>query len=106
MMAGGAKLYDVRKKADRVDGFIPGSISLPYKEKSSKKADYDAAKDKWKYNKLPSDKSEILIFQCNGETCWKSYKAAKMALVHKHKKVYWFRTGLPGWKDAGFDVKK
>lgn len=105
LMSKGAKLYDVRKKAEYAEAHIPGAVSLPYKEKSEKSADFDASADKFPVEELPSDKSIAVIFQCNGSRCWKSYKAAHAAVKAGHKNVNWFRGGIPEWKEKGFPVE-
>jgi 3-mercaptopyruvate sulfurtransferase SseA len=46
-----------------------------------------------------------VIFQCNGPECWKSYKAARVALSKGFKSVYWFRGGYPEWEAAGLPVE-
>ncbi|HEB74747.1 MAG TPA: rhodanese-like domain-containing protein [Nitrospirae bacterium] len=103
---GKIKIYDVRKKAEYVDGHIPGAISVPYKEKSRKTVDFDSSKDRFDLGKFPSDKNEPIIVHCNGPRCWKSYKAAVLLLKAGYKKVYWYRnSGFPGWKSKGYPVE-
>jgi hypothetical protein len=43
-------------------------------------------------------------FHCNGAECWKSYKAAKVALSNGFTTVYWFRGGFPG-ESSGLAVE-
>jgi len=105
LMDSGAKLYDVRKKAEYAEAHIPGAVSLPYKEKSEKSADFDVSKDKFKVEELPSDKTAAIIFQCNGERCWKSYKASVAAVKAGYSNVNWFRGGIPEWKEKGLPVE-
>ncbi len=102
---GKVTVFDVRKKAEYVESHIPGAVSAPYKEKSKKAADFDASKDKLKIGKFPSDKNAPIVTQCNGERCWKSYKAAVWLVREGYKKVYWFRGGLPEWKAKGFPTE-
>ena len=103
---GKVKVYDVRKKLEFAEEHIPGAEFLPYDEKSEKKVDYDATADKFETEKLPSDKSAGVMFYCNGPDCWKSMKSCKAAIKAGHKKVYWFRGGLPEWKKAGHATEK
>ena len=51
------------------------------------------------------DKTKPVIFHCNGPECWKSYKAAKVALGMGFKTVYWFRGGFPEWDANGLPVE-
>jgi rhodanese-related sulfurtransferase len=104
LLDGGATIYDVRKKAEYAEAHIPGAKSLPYKEKSKKVADFDMSKDRWKSDQLPADKAAAVIFQCNGARCWKSYKASVWAIGEGYTSVYWFRGGIPEWKEKGLSV--
>ncbi len=105
LMSQGVPLIDVRPLVHRRAGYIPGSVSVPYELNSPKDVDYDDSADRFDLSKLPQDKNAPMIFQCNGAECWFSYKAARYVVKRGYKKVYWFRTGLPAWKAAGFEVK-
>lgn len=105
LMDQGVPLYDVRPLAHYREAHIPGAVHLPYKMNSPKEVDYDDAVDSFDIARLPGDKNAPMIFQCNGAECWYSYKAARYMVQRGYKKVYWFRTGLPSWKAAGFGVK-
>jgi ABC-type phosphate/phosphonate transport system substrate-binding protein/rhodanese-related sulfurtransferase len=106
MMAQGVPLFDVRPLAHRRAGYIPGSISVPYELNSPKEVDYDDSVDRFDLSKLPQDKNAPMMFQCNGAECWFSYKASRYAVKRGYTKVYWFRTGLPAWKAAGYAVRQ
>ena len=106
LMASGAKIYDVRAATEYVEEHIPGAVSIPYKENSKKEAGFDASTDKFNLAAVGADKAASVIFQCNGAECWKSYKAAAMAVKDGYKNVFWFRGGLPEWKAKGFPVEK
>jgi rhodanese-related sulfurtransferase len=83
---------------------IRGAISIPYGEKSLKDVAFDPATDDWAGpEKL--DKTQPVIFHCNGPECWKSYKAAKVAIAKGFKTVYWFRGGFPEWEGAGLAIE-
>jgi rhodanese-related sulfurtransferase len=105
MMASGAILIDTRVANEFAESHIKGAINVPYKEKSAKVADFDAAQDSFDLSKLPSDKTKVLITQCNGPECWKSYKSAVTLVKAGYKKVFWFRNGIPEWKAKGFAVE-
>lgn len=98
-------LFDVRPQTHFREAHIPGAVNLPYKMNSPKEVDYDDALDTFDLSKLPKDKDAPMIFQCNGAECWYSYKAARYMVNRGFKKVYWFRTGLPAWKAAGYSVQ-
>ncbi|MDO9227379.1 MAG: PhnD/SsuA/transferrin family substrate-binding protein [Pseudomonadota bacterium] len=106
LMAQGAPLIDVRPLAHRRAGYIPGSISVPYELNSPKEVEYDDGVDRFDLSKLPQDKNAAMIFQCNGAECWFSYKAARYMVKRGFKRVYWFRTGLPAWKAAGYPTQQ
>jgi len=105
LMDGGAKMIDTRVANEYAEAHIKGALSVPYKEKSAKAADFDASQDSFDASKLPTDKNAALIMQCNGAECWKSYKGAVAAIKDGHKKVYWFRGGFPEWKAKGLPVE-
>lgn len=105
LMGGGAKMIDTRVAAEYAEAHIKGAVNVPYKEKSAKAADFDAAQDSFDLAKLPADKNAALIMQCNGAECWKSYKGAAAAAKAGYKKVYWFRDGFPAWKAKGYPVE-
>ena len=105
LQAKGAIVVDARSAAEYAEGHIKGAVSVPYKEKSEKKADFDASKDSVDLAKLPADKGVSLVTYCNGHDCWKSYKLSVAALKAGYKKIYWLRDGLPGWKGKGYAVE-
>lgn len=106
LMAQKVPLFDVRPQAHYREAHIPGAVNVPYKMNSPKEVDYDDAVDVFDLGKLPQDKNAPMIFQCNGAECWYSYKAARYMIKRGFKKVYWFRTGLPAWKAAGYPVQR
>ena len=106
MMAQGVPLFDVRPESHYREGHIPGAKHLPYQLNSPKEPEYDDSVDKFDVTKLPQDKNTAMIFQCNGAECWYSYKAARYLVKRGYKRVYWFRTGLPAWKAAGYPLQR
>ncbi|AKU14251.1 rhodanese domain protein [Azoarcus sp. CIB] len=101
----GAVVIDARSAAEYAEGHIDGAINVPYKEKSEKKPDFDAAADSVDLGKLPGNKAQPIVTYCNGHDCWKSYKLSIAAMKAGHTKVNWLRDGLPGWKAKGLPVK-
>ncbi|MEO7402573.1 MAG: rhodanese-like domain-containing protein [Burkholderiales bacterium] len=101
----GVPIIDTRAAAEYAESHIKGARSVPYREKSAKSADFDAAQDSFDLTKLPADKSKPVVFYCNAGECWKSYKASKVALAAGYKQVLWFRGGIPEWKSKGMAVQ-
>ncbi len=106
LMAQGVPLFDVRPASHYRAGHIPGARNVTYTMNSPKEVDYDDSVDQFDLSKLPQDKNAPLIVQCNGAECWYSYKAARYLIKRGYKKVYWFRTGLPAWKAAGYAIEQ
>ena len=105
LAAKGVAVIDVRSANEFAEGHIKGAKNVAIKEKSEKKPDFDASQDTFDLSKLPGDKNTEMIFYCNGLDCWKSYKAATIAVKAGYKKVYWLRGGLPEWKSKGGAVE-
>ena len=105
LMAQKVPLFDVRPPAHYREAHIPGASNIPYKMSSPKEVDYDDSRDSLDLGRLPQDKDAPMIFQCNGAECWYSYKAARYMVKRGFRQVYWFRTGLPAWKAAGYPVQ-
>ena len=101
----GAPVIDTRVAAEYAEAHIKGAISVPYKEKSAKDIGFDASQDAFDLAKLPADKNAPVVFYCNAGECWKSYKASVMAIKGGHKKVNWFRGGIPEWKAKGLPTE-
>lgn len=101
LLAAGARYVDTRNEQEFRAGHVPGSILVPYVEKSAKDPGYDASKDQFDLARLGPDKGQALIFGCNGPECWKSFKASHAAVKAGYSKVYWFRNGFPGWRSSG-----
>ncbi len=105
LMGQSVPLFDVRPAAQYREAHIPGAVNLTYVMNSPKEVDFDDAVDSFDLTKLPKDKNAPMIFQCNGAECWYSYKAARYMVKRGYTKIYWFRTGLPAWKAAGYAVQ-
>lgn len=105
LMEGGARMIDTRVANEFADAHIKGAVSVPYKEKSAKAADFDASQDSFDLAKASADKNAVIVTSCNGPECWKSYKAAKMLVKAGYKQVNWFRGGFPEWKAKGYPVE-
>ena len=106
LLSKNAKVFDVRNELEYSEGHIPGAINIPYKEKSEKVINFDPGIDRFDLNKLPKEKNTPIIFYCNGEKCWKSYKSSVTALKTGYNNIHWFRKGMPEWILKGFPVEK
>lgn len=101
----GVPVYDVRVEEEFDIARVPSALFVPYKESSAKEVGFDPADDQFALNKLPRDKNAPFIMYCDGTICWKSYKSATMAIQAGWKNVYWFRGGLPEWKEAKLPIE-
>jgi len=83
---------------------VRGAVLASYVEKSLKETDFDATKDSFDALKtIPKDKP--VLFLCNGPECWKSYKASRAAVAGGYTKIYWFRGGMPEWREKRLPVE-
>jgi len=105
MMAKGVPVIDTRVAAEYAEKTIKGAISVPYKEKSAKAADFDRKLDSFDLSKLPADKSAPLVLFCNSGECWKSYKASIVARDAGYKQIQWYREGFPDWSAKGLPTQ-
>ena len=100
----GVTIADTRTQKEYENEHIPHAVLVPYVEKSLKEIDFDAKKDDFSALKsFPKDKP--IILHCNGTECWKSYKASRTAVAEGYTKVYWFRGGMPEWREKHFPVE-
>jgi methyl-accepting chemotaxis protein len=103
----GALFVDTRKIPEYALEHIYGAISAYYDEKGgseNKIVDFDNSNDIYHNSRLPTDKKATLIFYCNGENCWKSYKAAIASLKDGYTNVYWLKNGIGQWKKDGLEI--
>jgi rhodanese-related sulfurtransferase len=97
-------IVDTRTQKEFDNEHVRGAVLASYGEKSLKEIDFDASKDNFDSLKtLPKDKP--VIFLCNGPECWKSYKASRAAVAAGYAKIYWFRGGMPEWREKHLPVE-
>ncbi|MGD8934301.1 MAG: rhodanese-like domain-containing protein [Gammaproteobacteria bacterium] len=88
-------IIDSRISSDRKQGYIPGSISLP---------DTDTRCDS--LARLIPEKSDPVIFYCNGPKCRRSDNAVVIAVACGYTNVYWFRGGIEAWRAENYPISK
>jgi rhodanese-related sulfurtransferase len=99
-------IIDTRSQKEYDSEHVRGAILAPYLEKSLKEIDFDAKKDDFSaFTALKLAKDKPVVFFCNGPECWKSYKASRAALAAGYAKVYWFRGGMPEWREKRLPVE-
>jgi len=87
-------IIDSRIRADRRQGYIAGSISLPDTETSCTSL-------------LPHiEKSTPTVFYCNGPKCRRSDRAIVIAKNCGYTNIYWFRGGFEEWKNKHYLISK
>ena len=96
-------IVDTRTQKEYDNEHVRGAILAPYVEKSLKEIDFDASKDDFSALKTIA-KDKPAVFICNGPECWKSYKATRAAVAAGYTKVYWFRGGMPEWREKHLPV--
>ena len=88
-------IIDSRISSDRKQGYIPGSISLP---------DTDTNCDS--LAGLIAEKSDPVIFYCNGPKCRRSDNAVVIATACGYTNIYWFRGGIEAWRANNYPITK
>jgi len=101
----GATIVDTRSAKEFDSEHIRGALNLPYIERSLKETDFDATKDDFSALAKLTDKAAAVVFLCNGPECWKSYKASRAAAGAGFKTIYWFRGGMPEWREKNMPTE-
>jgi rhodanese-related sulfurtransferase len=99
----GVAIVDTRTQKEYDNEHVHGAVLAPYVEKSLKEVDFDTKKDDFTALKTIA-KDKPAVFMCNGPECWKSYKASRTALAEGYTKIYWFRGGMPEWREKHLPV--
>jgi rhodanese-related sulfurtransferase len=87
--AGDVVLVDSRGKVEFGEGHIKGAVLVP------------PARTGELLPTVAKSKAGAVVFYCNGPTCARSRKAAKIALGLGYTNVAEYTGGLPAWKAAG-----
>lgn len=91
----GYTFIDVRKSVDFNNEHIPGAKHL-----SVNSDDFTARNLQAMVNK-----GQAFVFYCNGIRCPGSSKASQKAAEWGWRSIFYYREGIPGWKEAGFAVE-
>jgi len=86
-------LIDSRIVADRKQGFIENSVSLPDTETSCATL-----------AEAIHSRSTPAMFYCNGIKCGRSAKAAQIAVGCDYTTLYWYRNGMEEWKERNYPL--
>jgi rhodanese-related sulfurtransferase len=101
-----AIFFDVRNPINYGKGHIETAVSLPYKGKVVKSADFSPSLQSMNPSKFPSDKDINVVIYSHGATGWKSYLAAKLFIKSGFQNVLWFRDGYSEWKIKGYSINR
>ena len=88
-------IIDSRISSDRKLGYIPGSISLP-----------DTDTNCESLARLIPEKSDPVVFYCNGPSCRRSDIAVDIAVDCGYTSIYWFRGGIEAWRANNYPIAK
>jgi len=85
-------LFDSRPLPRFQEGAIPTAVNMPYPS-------FDKMVDK-----LPQDKSALLIFYCAGPSCTMSPGSADKAKKLGYSNIKVYRDGMPAWSERNYGV--
>ena len=86
-------IIDSRIAADRKEGFIEGSVSLP-----------DIDTNCASLARLVPGKHIPVLFYCNGIRCGRSARAAVIAQDCGYTSIFWFRNGMEEWQEKEYPL--
>jgi len=82
-------LVDARTQVEFSETHLPGAVLVPARLVAAK------------LPALVKNKSQAVIFYCNGPNCTKTVKAAKAASALGYTNLLEYKEGLPGWAKSG-----
>lgn len=85
-------LVDARNPEEYQEVHINNAINIPEKKFAESS------------NLLPADKTQRVIFYCNGIKCGKSKKAAQKALDMGYTNIQIYAEGMPVWEEKGLPI--
>ncbi|MCK5284743.1 MAG: rhodanese-like domain-containing protein [Alphaproteobacteria bacterium] len=94
-----AVFIDTRSETAFESGRIPGAVHLPYEPgKENQPLTEESLAE-------VAAKDEAVVCYCNGIKCDRAPWCAALALEWGWTDVYYYRTGVPAWAEAGHDVE-
>lgn len=90
----GALFIDVRSQQAFDKGRIPDAVFLQLEDQFTQDALGELVK-----------LDEPVVIYCQGEKCARAADAAERAVGWGYGEVYYYRSGFPGWKAAGYPVE-
>jgi thiosulfate/3-mercaptopyruvate sulfurtransferase len=94
-------IIDLRELRDWEVGHVPGSFSMTDRELSRF---FDLVVERhWP---LADPQTDPLVLYCYGPDCIRSRDATGIALRLGWRRIYWFRDGVGGWFEAGYELER
>ncbi len=97
-------------------GMIPGAISIPWSDLSTKTASYKSIAETLEFQLGASftdglwnfENAKTLVLYCNGPWCGQSPTSIRtlLSIGYPAQKLKWYRMGMQGWSMLGFNVVK
>ena len=91
----GVLFVDVRNPDDYKNGHIPGAIHVDVRDSTFEAKFVEVAK-----------KNQEIVIYCKGSSCSRSPLAISKAKSLGFEKLYYFKSGCPGWKYAEYSIEK
>lgn len=86
-------VIDARKKTEYLKGRIEGAINL-----------LNTQMNQQALTKIAPNKSQSIVFYCNGLRCLRSSDAVKKAVAWGYTNIFWFRGGWKEWTEKRLPV--
>jgi len=85
---------------------LPGATELSYAGQPGNFSDTIQTRFEADLQRLTKgDRTQTLVFFCQGAVCWEAYNAALRAMHAGYDDVVWYRGGLPAWQQSGGQIK-
>lgn len=78
---------------------IPGSLWLPNVGRGDLSPQVEAYYKRGLQTLTEGDKHRSLVIYCRAD-CWMSWNAVKRARAWGYTRLYWYRDGMSGWREA------
>lgn len=85
---------------------LPGAAEITYAGQPGNFSDAIQTRLEAELKRLTKgDRTQTLVFFCQGAVCWEAYNAALRAMHAGYDDVVWYRGGLPAWQQSGGQLK-